>query len=249
MSDVSTVYVAWRDPKDRGWYPIGRLDAEAGLFSFRYIQGAQGARQYGFAPLMSFPELDQVYTSEELFPVFQNRLLPTTRADYEDHLNRLALSLDQAEPLVVLARNGGRRVTDTLELFARPVRDPDGTFHTDFFAHGLRHLLPEPEEAVKSLRPNDRLRLCHDIQNPTDGNALLLRTEGGAAVGWIPRYMNTDLLMILNHDPDALVVTVVKVNAHPAPPRQRLFCRAVAPWPEGFEPYSTDDYKPLGHDE
>lgn len=234
---MNTIYVAWRDPIGFGWYPVGRLDEVSGLYTFRYIRGVEAAMKNGFSTLLSFPVLDREYVSNSLFPLFQNRLISPSRPDYKEHLDQLALSVDQAEPMEVLARSGGRRVTDTLELFARPTLKSNGTLGTHFFARSVRDIAVD-------LSVNDRLRLCHDPQNPTDENAILLITDDGASVGWIPRHLNKDLLLILKHDPSTLVVSVEKVNAHPIPFDQRLLCRTAAPWPKNLN-FDTDEYSEL----
>lgn len=47
---------------------------------------ARGAEKPGFRPFAQMEQLDQIYESEELFPVFANRLLSASRPEYEDFL-------------------------------------------------------------------------------------------------------------------------------------------------------------------
>ncbi len=245
MSDTRTLYVAWKDPDSRRWFPIGRLDAGAERYRFCYLRGAEQASTSGFRGLMAFPDLKEAYESGELFPVFQNRLLSKSRPDYPEHLDRLDIPLEQDDPIVILGRNGGRRVTDMLELFPLPARDPVGAYRVHFFAHGLRHLPPDSADTVRELQPDAQLLLCRDVQNRVDPDAILLRTAPGYLVGWTPRYLNRDLLDILDRCASDPTVTVVRVNRHPAPLGQRLLCCLVACWPEGFEPFNGDEYQPL----
>jgi hypothetical protein len=98
---------------------VGRLSREGSEYVFTYTQGARSAEAAGFRPLSSFPDFDQVYVSRELFPMFQNRLPPQSRPDYEDFVEWLDLERGEADPLVMLARSGGQRETDMFEELGR----------------------------------------------------------------------------------------------------------------------------------
>src|ERR1051326_7716674 len=72
------------DPGQGGWSPIGRLDFDRGTYRFVYTQGARTAP--GFTPFSGMENLEEVYESHELFPVFANRLLSESRPEYEAYL-------------------------------------------------------------------------------------------------------------------------------------------------------------------
>ncbi len=110
-----TYFIAWQDPQARAWFPIGRLTHAGGQFRFAYTKGAEEAVQKaGFHPLQSFPGLREIYVSDSLFPLFLNRLPNSSRPDFSDYMQWLNVPEDADDPLVVLSRSGGRRVTDTL---------------------------------------------------------------------------------------------------------------------------------------
>jgi len=71
---MKSLFVAWRParPEQSGWTPVGRLDREGQLYRFCYTRGA---REANFRPFPQMGQIEQVYESEELFPVFGNRLL------------------------------------------------------------------------------------------------------------------------------------------------------------------------------
>jgi hypothetical protein len=82
------------------------------LYTFAYTKGAEEARQQArFQPLESFPDLLTVYVSEQLFPLFSNRLLPQSRPEYQEFLEWLSVPSSERDPVVILARSGGRKVT------------------------------------------------------------------------------------------------------------------------------------------
>jgi len=117
---MRTLFLAWQDPKSRRWYPVGRLASSNQLYSFQYTKGAEQAAAAGFQPLASFPELRTIYVSEHLFPLFTNRILPHSRPEYGDYLKWLSVPPSERDPVVILSRSGGQRVTDTLEVFPCP---------------------------------------------------------------------------------------------------------------------------------
>ena len=63
-------------------------------------------------------------------------------------------------------------------------------------------------------------------------------------IGYCPRYLRADILQLLQWGLSPRI-TVERVNPPPAPVQVRVLCKLVMQWPEGFSPYSTDDYAPL----
>lgn len=252
MKDPQILFLAWQDPERRAWLPIGRLTRQGTTFTFQYTRGAHKALESGFQPLLCFQDLNKSYESESLLPVFANRVLSPARADFREYADCLNLPLDENDPLMILARSGGRKVTDSLEVFPYPDRDNNGKYHTHFFLHGLRHRPKESLSRIETLEPGERLWLAHDIQNSFDPNALFLRSgdepekEGSYLLGYLPRYLAPDLLKLLKVcSPSEVVVKVERVNPPPAPLQLRLLCNVTACIPAGFEPFSDDIYKPI----
>jgi len=113
------LFVNWQDENTRRIFPVGRLvNLSDGRFEFAYIAAAKEAQAFGFVPFVAFPELERVYVASELPAFFKNRVLQPGRPDYPQHLAELGLDSATATPMTILARNGGRRVTDPLELVA-----------------------------------------------------------------------------------------------------------------------------------
>src|SRR3954463_2868057 len=102
---MRTVYVAWQDPKSRDWYPVGRL-THNGKYRFVYTEGA--AVSPDFLPFGRMTDLNVAYESDNLFPLFANRLLPKSRPEYSDYLRWLDVDEDDPlSPLAILSRSGG----------------------------------------------------------------------------------------------------------------------------------------------
>jgi HIRAN domain len=243
---LRTLFLAWQDSISRGWFPVGKLTYQQGLYYFRYIQGALTARDIAdFRPILSFPEFEYCYSSPDLFPLFANRLLRRSRPDYPDFVKWLNMPEDQEDPIALLARSGGQRQTDSFEVFPLPEPDIQGDFHIHFFAHGLRYMSPDVQKNVQNLQVGEKLFLMHDMQNAFDSRALVLRTENHQSVGYCPRYLTQDFFELVSRFPEKVKVAVEKVNLSPTPLQFRLLCNLTATEIEDFQPFASATYEPI----
>jgi hypothetical protein len=241
---MNTLFVVWPDPVVRRWIPVGQLTREDQIFRFSYTKGALKS-QY-FIPFGSMKDLNAIYESSDLFPLFANRILPKSRPEYRAYLRWLGLDAGNPDDLEILARSGGIRATDTLEIIHRSDRTNDNQYVVFFFAYGHRHLSRQDQERVLSLKSGEPLQLVRDVQNPADSTTLLLRTgEPFSVVGYAPRYYSVEFSMLLSVvSREQVRVTVEQVNPD-APSQFKLLCRLSSPWPEEFDPYSDDSFQPL----
>jgi hypothetical protein len=227
---MKTLFLAWLDPVQRRWYPVGQLRSDGGEYVFRYTEGALVAiHEAGFQPLAAFPELEATYRSAELFALFNNRLLSRSRPDYREFIEWLHIPESEAEPFVILARSGGRRATDTFEVFPEPQVDEEGMGVLHFFIHGIRHSSEGAVQRSESLKIGERLLVLQDLQNPFDRNALALRTTDSSPgdlhlLGFCPRYISEEVSPVLRDHPELVRVEVVHVNPPPAPAQMRVLC-------------------------
>jgi hypothetical protein len=242
---MSTLYLAWRQP-DRRWWPVGRLDHEGAAYVFTYTKGALVAAEAGFRPLLSFPDFNEVYVSKTLFPMFANRLPPKSRPDYGAFVEWLHLGPSERDPMVLLAVSGGRRETDMFEVFPVPEPSPAGRYESAFFVHGFRHLGAAAEEEARRLQAGDPVLLQPEPENPSDPQALRVMTVvRGTHLGFVPRYLCSDVHYLRNACGDAVQARVRRINLPPTPAQFRVLCSIEAPWPAGFTPLATSDFEPL----
>lgn len=243
--DERRLYVSWRDAEG-SIHPVGlllvRQPVDAGpQFSFAYLKLAE--QLAGFEPLPGLPNLHERYDQERLFPVFANRLMPRSRPDFDLLASWVDLAAD-ADPFEVLARTNGRRATDRIEVFAGPELTADGRSTVLFLARGIRHV-DGAADAVSSLAVGDLLTLVDERANEFNPRAILMRVSDGQCVGYVPDYLVEhvhDLRDMNGTDP---LVTVEHVNGPDVAPHLRLLCRAEAPWPAGYQPFSDARFQPL----
>jgi hypothetical protein len=240
------LYLAWREP-GRRWWPIGRLLREGSEYEFAYTHGALEAHGAGFRPLLAFPEPREVYRSESLFAVFANRLMNTSRPDFSSFVQWLDLPSSETDPLVLLARSGGRRETDMFEVFAAPDPTPDGRYRMPFFVHGLRHRAVEAQRLATQLTPRTPIELRPDPENPEDKEALAVFAHG-AHIGFAPRYLRRDLQTVTDRAPAESRISVTRVNPPPTPMQFRVLATFDGPWPVEFRPFSGPEFAPLRPD-
>lgn len=242
-SEIS-LFVSWRDPVVGSIHPVGRLVRRVGAtgarYSFAYLKLAE--QLHGFEPLPGLPDLHRRYDSDWLFPVFANRLMPRSRPEFDLLASQVDLGGD-ADPFEVLARSGGRRATDRIEVFAGPVRS-DGEGCALFFVRGIRHVAGAAD-AVASLRAGDRLILVDEPTNEYNARAVLLRMSDGRQIGWVPDYLVEHVHELRDLNGIDPVVIVEHVNDESVAAHMRLLCRLRAPWPEGYVAFSGPEFQTL----
>ena len=174
-----------------------------------------------------------------LFPLFENRLMNPTREDYGLHLELLGLQQGEDDPLVILARSGGRRETDSYHVFPAPFERHDAEGRREvciqFFTNGFQYTSGDVGNAAE--RP---IFLMWDFQNPEDDRALMIRSENNQNLGWVPRYYNR-MLLKLRERGVPITARAEHVNPPGTPPWYRVLCSVTAPWPQGFDPVAEDE--------
>ncbi|MEO7069988.1 MAG: hypothetical protein ABI131_05780, partial [Nostocoides sp.] len=154
-TDADSLLVTWQNPQTRRYSAVGTLSrTDDRGYRFRYLDVASDVD--GFLPFLGFSHLDRDYASPNLFPLFAERVLDESRPDRLELFEALDL-VGTAGPMEFLARSGGRRAGDTIELL--PV--PDITeAHTScvFLVHGVRYR-PGASDVIAGLRPGDHLDL------------------------------------------------------------------------------------------
>lgn len=243
---MKTLYVAWQDPKNLTWFPVGALKhyTKENKYTFSYVRGALESKSFSTFGRMT--DLYTTYESEELFPLFKNRLLHDKRPEYQEYIEWLNITDDENTPFMQLSRSGGIRGTDSIELFPKPEKTIDNKFNIIFFNHGLRHFSEQAIKRVDHIAPGEKLYLMKDMQNRFDSNAMAIRAENPPILlGYCPRYLAKDLNDLFIHiKQDEIDLVAKRVNSN-APTQLRLLLELTSPWPDGFNPCSGRLYEPL----
>lgn len=232
---------------DRSIRPVGRLSihpAESAYnYEFVYLNAILGLDE--FSPFLAFPDVEHRYTSATLFPFFENRIMGVHRPEYPELLDALDLE-SHAEPFEVLARSGGTRETDHIEVFPQPERDPStGNATCRFFVRGVQYL-DGAAEAILSLAKGETLRFVSEPGNPYDREAIVVTTADGFRLGYLPRYLTTYVAEALRScDPGSVHLQVAKVGDPSMGFHTRLMVEFTSCWLDLDWPFAEDIFSPL----
>jgi hypothetical protein len=96
---------------------------------------------------------------------------------------------------------------------------------------------------LNELKPNEKLVVSLELNNPVTTTAVQIQTEDYVMIGWAPRYLSRDLLVAVTHNA-SYEATVVRVNPMPAPSRQRVLIELKGSFGD-YKPMQTDEFKTL----
>jgi hypothetical protein len=233
VSDPHRLLVAWQDPDTRRIALVGVLEQGAGRYCFRYLQAALGTPD--FRPFLGFDDLRRRYESEQLFPLFRQRLMDHDRPDFHQYLDTLGLG-EGSSPLAVLGRSGGSRAGDSIFLLREPEVFSDGATRAMFFVHGVRHQHGAAAR-IGQLRPGDHLHLRPEPDNEFNALAVLVTADDDKVLGWVPDLLADYVQHALSMGTPA--VCVGKVNGADTPPNLRLLVEFSGQLPLGYHPFSA----------
>jgi hypothetical protein len=222
---IAQLLVLWQQPSTRALMPVAELSFDGREYRFEYLPSA--VEIDGFRPLPGFRDFDRVYTQEELFPLFQERILDPSRDDFERVLEDLELDPARATPWEQLVRSGGGSEGDTVQVTPLPCRDDEG-WKCITLVNGLRYFLQktvrtasgttsvyteaEFESVLDSLEPGDQLAVKREIGNQWNPNALLFFTDRDQVVGYVPDWLVQLLQPTLSEGESWPIAHVERVN-------------------------------------
>lgn len=228
--------VAWQHPTSRRIDAVGLLTCGEDGFTFSYLRAASQVE--GFQPFLSLPDTGRTYVSANLFPLFAQRVMRSTRPDFERYLNVLSLP-EGTNDWSILGRSQGQREGDGVRLFAEPEVDENSATSATFFASGLRHRLVHDSDvapALAALNVGDTLTLRAQPDNPSDDLALLVAERTGVALAWVPSVLLPYVRAARSTAEPALSVAATK--GPDVPPGYRLLVTLRGRVPAGYQPFS-----------
>ena len=240
---VTNLYVAWQDQVTRQWHTIARLRRLESGYEFAFTRGIA---HLDTIPLDLFRmDVKKRYVSDELIPLFKNKLPSRNRNDFIKMANWLNLKGNEGE-FDALSKFGLIPGTDAILVYPEAHVD-SGEYHLEFFVHGIRHMHKDVLTRCGDLKEGDRLLPLLDVQNQVDPNAIALRCEDDSLlIGYVPTFYATDLRRILG-DQQLVANARVKIirNNKDAPLQLRLLCKFDASVPGYFQSLDSDIHQPI----
>lgn len=238
---MKSVFVIWKDITDGMWHPVAQLTRTEGIYRLNYTKGSNHPN---FIPFPRMSNKTTSYVSSELFAFFKNRLLPMNHPEFRKMVYWSDLNLDTYDELDMLGISGGARKTDQYRIIPKPQVVSGNEYKLRFFTNGVSHLAEENTKRISELLVSEQLDFECEESNPHDFNAILVTTidEEKIKVGYCPKYYNSDVKKLLE-TPELMEhhLTVVKTNLE-APAQFRLLCEFTTKWPDGFIPFTSEDY-------
>lgn len=191
------LYLVWKCDSTRRQYIVGQL-TKNGQYEFRYCGEIAAAIEAGFTQLVSFSDLEQLYTSKELFPVFASRLPDRKRKDIERILRKYGL--EEYDSYQLLKKSGARLPIDNLQ-FIDPILNFENAFEKVFYLAGVRHYLGcEGVQCPRSIPvdENEELLLEREESNPYDKNAIRVLNYRKKLLGYIPRFYSEAFIRFMD---------------------------------------------------
>ena len=216
--DVARSFLVTRqDRESRSYSRLGVLSEVDDGWTFRYF--TEVAQNPAIPRLPGFSDAETVAETSFLFPLFAQRVLSPRRPDRARVLHALGLD-ESATAFEILARNGGRRQGDTIELIQLPIAQPEGGDMLEFLVHGMRYRSDEEQRAVDALCVGDELMIVPDPGNAVDSEARLVTTRDGVHLGWVP----APLISLLRRT-EQVRAEVAHANRSDTNPHLRLLVR------------------------
>lgn len=202
VATETELLVIWQQPTTRAMIPVGVLGFDGETYTFAYLPNAADIAE--FRPLLGFRDFTQSYTSDELFPLFRERVLDPTRPDFSRVIDELSLDPVSATPWEQLVRSGGGSEGDTLQVIPFP-RESDGGWACTALVAGMRYLSKksvrtatgvvqayadgEIEDVLRRLAPGQELKIVSEVGNDYNPDAQLLFTDKDELIGYVPDWI------------------------------------------------------------
>jgi hypothetical protein len=172
---------------------------------------------FGLSPI------DRVDITRDIHPAYACRMPLVRPQEMSLHLPNLDLPADLLDPITYVARSGGYRQTDSLDVFPELEPDSDGCYR---FFFGLQELNLLDDDSVKQ----------GDILITKGREAI--HQKIGRMIGSMPGYIHA----LVMEQPQNVRLQIERVNDS-FYTSQRLLCSATC---KGFIPFSSELYSPIG---
>jgi HIRAN domain len=197
---IDRLLIIWGAPSDGGRHVVGHLarDRSAGVFRFWYEPDLSAALRHGFAPLAAFPRhqtQDSPYEARYLFATFADRIPSPQRSDAKAMLASWGVEHadDQFE---ILAKSGGLRATDRIELAEYRADDDPLEVPLEFRVAGTKYVA---SEVRATLEQGAQLHFEREPTNAFDPHATIIATTSdGKRAGYVPRQYSSMVSRLLD---------------------------------------------------
>lgn len=212
------------------WVPVKKLIWDESGYRMGCVAGVKQAiassrlwqNYFGLSPI------DRITITSSIPPVYACRMPLDRPQEMPVNLPDLGLRADLDDPIAYVARSGGYRQKDDLDVFPELEPDRDGCYRFFFGLSGL-HLLADERWLKDTVRAGDRLIVQGRgaIHQPT-----------GNPIGSVPGYIQA---LFTEHPPN-VTLQIEQVN-DAFFTKRKLLCSATC---RDFTPFTSALYLPIG---
>jgi hypothetical protein len=211
------------------WVPVKKMIWVNDKYQTGYVGGVKDLIAAGSVWRHYFrpQDFEQVKITHDIHCDYSPRMPLDRPEEMPFNLPHLGLPADLADPIAYVARSGGYRETDDLDVFPEVEADPDGCYRFYFLLRKL-HLVDRSAIDVVAIGDEIITQDWNAIHQPT-----------GQQIGIVPGYIRA----LVGQHPQHIKIKVERINRH-SRLQQRLLCSATC---QGFTPFTTSKYLPLGN--
>ena len=212
------------------WVPVKKLIWDERGYRMGCVAGVKQAislsrlwqNYFGLSPI------DRISITPGIPPVYGCRMPLDRPQEMPVNLPDLGLRADLDDPIAYVARSGGYRQKDDLDVFPELEPDRDGCYRFFFGLSGL-HLLPDGRWLKDTIRAGDRLII--------QGRGAIHQATG-QPIGSVPGYIQA---LVMEH-PAQVRLQIEQVN-DTIFTKRKLLCSATC---SDFTPFTSALYLPIG---
>lgn len=213
------------------WVPVKKMIWDESGYRTGYVAGVKQAmassrlwqNYFGLSPT------ERVDITRDLHPDYACRMPLARPQEMSYHLPYLGLPADLTDPVAYVARSGGYRQTDSLDVFPEVNPDRDRCYRFFFGLNGL-HLLTDERWVKDTVRSGDRL-----IVRGRDA----IHQKTGKPIGSVPGYIQA-----LNAEYGENVSLQIELIDDSFFTREKLLCSATC---KSVVPFTSKLYLPIGN--
>lgn len=211
------------------WVPVKKMIWVDDKYRTAYVGGVKDLIAAGSVWRHYFrpQDFEQVKITHDVHCDYAPRMPIDRPEEIPYNLPHLGLPKDLADPIAYVARSGGYRETENLDVFPEVEADLDGCYRFYFL---LRKLHLVDRLAIDPIVRGDEIitQNWDAIHQPTEKQ-----------IGIVPGYIRA----LVGQHPQHIKIKIERINQH-SRLQQRVLCSATC---QGFAPFTTSKYLPLGN--
>lgn len=216
---IKSLLLVWQNKDTLLYYHIGTLTFDGINYIFTYThhkdsqRAVREAMRNGYYLHPSFPVIDKIYKSENLFPAFDRRIPSVEREDFNLILNDLGLDVN-SDRMDILRITRGMLSGDTY-LFEQPLRLNNKILQSEFFINGMRHRNLPVNWSIQ-IQKDDYLQLIPEPTNAYDKRAVRIETSFGLHLGYVPGFYTEAINSLIEYNAK-LILTIKEIRPNSSP--------------------------------